>query len=126
MLHRHRHSLRVAFPTVNKHRLLFPFSFPYHSPSEVAVANDESPRSTGSSRTHCKFAISGFNSVVITFVAHIYSREMFRYGASCNVLYLSGYLQRYFLRERVTKLHLCARHYLQILSILRSIVNSVL
>lgn len=90
-------------PTVNKHRRLFSFSFPYHSPSEVAVANDGSPRGTGSSRTHCKFAISGFNSVVITFVAHIYSREMFRYGASCNALYLSGYLLCYFLRDRIAK-----------------------
>lgn len=94
---------RCISPTVNKHRRLFSFSFPYHSASEVAVANDGSPRGTGSSRTHCKFAISGFNSVVITFVAHIYSREMFRYGASCNALYLSGYLLHYFLRDRITK-----------------------
>lgn len=88
-------------PTVNKHDAFSLFL------SRIILfrksLNDGSPRSTGSSRTHCKFAISGFNSVVITFVAHIYSREMFRYGASCNALYLSGYLQCYFLRDKVAK-----------------------
>jgi len=73
--------------------------------------NDESPWNTRAS--HCKFAVSGFNSV-ITFVAYIYSQEMLRYDASCNALYLSGYLQHYFLRQRckcVYELHIiCTTH----------------